>query len=68
MNHSRHRDYGNEPLNYTRKNRVLPQNSPLELEKCFKTTNLSIGDMDKLEEKEITTKRTVAKKILGTTG
>ena len=48
----------------TQKNRVLKvKNSPFELEKGFKPINLSIDNMDKFEENELTKNNTLAKII-----
>ena len=70
MNQSRHQNYKTEhteikQFKITWKNRVLKiKNSPVELEKEFKPSNGSIDDKDKFEEKELTKKRTFAKKHL----
>ena len=67
MNYSIHQNYKNDYteikyLNNTRKNRVLKvKNSPLESKKDFKPIKVSMDDMDKFEEKQITEKRTFAK-------
>ena len=46
------------------KNRILKvRNSPFELGKYFKPINISINNMDKFEEKEITKRQTFAKNI-----
>ena len=61
----RHQRYENEPLSNIRKNRVLLQNSPLKLEKYFKTTNTSVDNMDRRSNKEgnkeVTKKKTITK-------
>ena len=48
-----------------KKNRILKvKASPLELEKDFKPTKVSIDNMDKFEEKEVIKKRMFTKKHL----
>ena len=59
----RHQRHENEPLSNIGKNRVLLQNSPLELEKYFKTTNRSIDNMDRRSNKE-GNKEVTKKKII----
>ena len=50
-------------LTIHKKNKILKvKSSSLELEKYFKPINVSVDDMGKFEEKEITKKRTFAKK------
>ena len=62
MNHSRHQNCKNEHtemkyFNNTSKKRILKvKNSPLELQKGFKPISITIADMDKFEENEITKK------------
>ena len=57
-----HQKYKNKQLTNTQKSRILKiKNSPLELVKCFKPINISINDMNKIEEKVLTKKRTLAK-------
>ena len=62
---SRHQKLSKQILKqHTKKNRVLKVNNcPLKLGKYFKAINLSIGDMDKSDEKE-QTKKNVCKKYL----
>ena len=57
-----HQKYKNKQLTNTQKSRILKiKNSSLELVKCFKPINISINDMNKIEEKVLTKKRTLAK-------
>ena len=63
MNHSTHQKYKNKQLNNTPKTRILKvKKSRLKLKNDFKPINVSIDDMDKFEEKELTKKRAFAKK------
>ena len=71
MNHLRHQNYKSERLKtkHKKKNRFPKlKKNPLKLEKDFKPINVSVDDMDKFEEQEITKKRTFLKKALGETG
>ena len=45
---------------YKEKQNFEIKNSPLELKKDFKPANISLNDMDKFKEKEITKKRKFA--------
>ena len=52
-------------MNNAQKNRILKvKASPLELEKDFKPTKVSIDNMDKFEEKELIKKRMFTTKHL----
>ena len=53
----RQQSYENKHFNNILANRVLKvKNSPLELEQYFKPINVSIDNMDKFKEKEVTKK------------
>ena len=55
MNHLRHQKYKNKQLNNILRNRVLKaKNSSLKLGKDFEPINISVNDMSKFEEKELT--------------
>ena len=61
----RQQSYENKHFNNILANRVLKvKNSPLELEQYFKPINVSIDNMDKFKEKEVTKKWLLAKKHL----
>ena len=65
MNQLRHQNHKNKQLNNALQNKILKVKiSRLELSKNFKPINVSIDDMDRLEEKKITKKKTFAKKNL----
>ena len=63
MNQLRHQNHKNKQLNNALQNKILKVKiSRLELSKNFKPINVSIDDMDRLEERKITKKKTFAKK------
>ena len=67
MNQSRYQNNKNEHLNniQKKKNRFLRvKNSCLNIGKDLKAINVSINDMKKFEEKEISKRRAIGKKYL----
>ena len=68
MNQSRYQNNKNEHLNNIKKkkkNRFLRvKNSCLNIGKDLKAINVSINDMKKFEEKEISKRRAIGKKYL----
>ena len=68
MNQSRYQNNKNEHLNNIqkkKKNRFLRvKNSCLNIGKYLKAINVSINDMKKFEEKEISKRRAIGKKYL----